>query len=257
MLDENILVVIPAYNESDRLPPFLENIKEYFLDQPQLSNSYRILVVDDGSSDNMVETIMHIQQDWPELEVLRLPRNRGKGAAVRTGVLQSKEGVILVCDADGATPIEELNKLLPLIDSNTDIVCGSRLLQDAKVNRSFLRSISGRLYACLVRSLAGLSVSDTQCGFKLMKGDCARKLFRISTEDRYAYDVEVLSLAERLGFIIKETGISWHEVSGSKVNLIYDGLKMIRDTYRIRSNIAKKVALISMSQKDIVACLNK
>ncbi|QDU52142.1 dolichyl-phosphate beta-glucosyltransferase [Gimesia panareensis] len=256
MLDENILVVIPAYNESDRLPPFLGKIKDFFLDQPQVSYSYRILVVDDGSSDNMVEKIKQIQQDWAELEVLRLPENRGKGAAVRTGVLQSKEDMILVCDADGATPIEEIKKLLPLIDADADIVCGSRLLQNAKVKRSFLRSLSGKLFACLVRKLAGLSVSDSQCGFKLMKGDCARKLFRISTEDRYAYDIEILSLAECLRYTIKENGICWHEVSGSKVNLIHDGLKMIRDTYRIRSAVSQKIALASVKQKDIVTYYN-
>jgi dolichyl-phosphate beta-glucosyltransferase len=237
-LDEilELSIVIPAYNESLRLPPFLESIRHY-LDSSRWV-PYEVIVVDDGSTDTTAATVNELCDSWPQLRLIMLPENQGKGAAVRRGVLASTSRLVLVSDADGSTPIDQLEPLSQIVERGADLVCGSRLVPQAQVGRNALRELVGRMFAALVRLLAHPPVSDTQCGFKLFRGTLSRGLFSLAREDRFSYDVEVLLLAELTGAAVSEVGVRWNEVAGSKVRIVRDGIRMFWDIVRIRRRVA-------------------
>lgn len=207
-------LIVPAYNEIHRLPPYLAAIRVYL--DGRYGSRYEVIVVDDGSRDGLAEFLFSRQTVWPQLLVLQHTTNRGKGAAVRTGALSSRGELVLYADADGATPIEEESRLAAAIRAGADMAIGSRMLRDDQVRRErrLVRGWSGRLFAAVATRLLGLGVADTQCGFKMLRGDLARRLFARVEETGYLFDLELLALAHRAGSRIAEIPIHWTEVPG-------------------------------------------
>ena len=201
---------------------------------------YEIIVVDDGSTDHTSQIITDLTTDTPHLKVIRYETNKGKGYALRQGVLPSKGEAVLLTDADLSTPIEELSKLLPLIsDNKCEIAIGSRALALSEIikKQPWWRQGMGKLFNKIVKILILDDFRDTQCGFKMFSGDIARGLFKEARINRFAYDVEILSLAKKKGYKILEVPIQWINSPESKVNPIRDSLQMLLDLLRIRLNV--------------------
>ena len=226
----DLSVVIPAYNEASRLPETLDRVIGY-LERRKVD--YEILVVNDGS----VDATSAVTRDYASRRVwtLDLAINRGKGAALRHGVVASQGARVLLCDADLSTPIEELERLEPLLGEH-DLVLGSRSVEGARVEKHqpFLRELLGKGFNLIIRMLRLTSFRDTQCGFKLIKGDVARKLFPELTIDRYAYDVELVVDARRAGYRVVEVGVEWHDSPASRVVPWRDAPQMFFDVLRLR-----------------------
>ncbi len=236
-MEIDVSVVIPAYNESRRLPPYLGDVRSYF-GRAGL-RGYEVIVVDDGSDDGIGDLVAAMSATWPELRLERQERNRGKGAAVRRGVLAAKGRLILFTDADGATPIEEEAMLRREIEAGADLAVGSRLLETGATNtyRRWHRKLIGRGFATLVRLLLAVSVRDTQCGFKMFRGEVGYRLFESCREERYLFDLHVLSLATRLGYRIREVPVRWRDMPGSKMHLLRDSARMFTGLLRLRAEV--------------------
>lgn len=229
----SLSIVIPAYNEAERLPTLLADLKSFLSTS---SWDYEVLVVDDGSSD---ETSAHLERainSWPKLRSISYHPNRGKGYAVKQGVLASKKEIILFMDADGSTPPAEANKLLSKINQGFQVAIGSRAIPgatttlQARAHRKFL----GRLFNSVVNFLVLPGIYDTQCGFKAFRSSAAKWLFSIQRMERYSFDIEVLYLARRAGFSVSEVAVDWHHKDGSKVSLLTDAPRMLLDAFRLR-----------------------
>lgn len=227
-------IVIPAFNEANRLPAFLRDIRSYF--SAKEDESYEVIVVNDGSGDETGQILEDFADCWDELKFATHRFNSGKGAAVQTGVALAQGELILYCDADGATPIAEEARLRLFLEDGADIVVGSRLLSssDFVVNRDLMRTSVGWLFSFLARCLLPLRIRDTQCGFKMLRRDVAQELFSKLVEKRYCFDVDILVRATVNGCKLVEAPIRWEEMPGSKVNILRDGLEMLRSLVRIR-----------------------
>ncbi|REJ74641.1 MAG: glycosyltransferase family 2 protein [Acidobacteria bacterium] len=225
-------VVVPAFDERLRLPSSLERICAYLKSVGRLDRS-EILVVDDGSRDGTAD----LASDWPEPTVrfLRLEENRGKGAALRTGVLASRGDLVLLCDADLSTPIEDLERLEARLEE-APVVFGSRARPESAIGRRqpWYRNQMGKTFNRLLWLLGVRGVRDTQCGFKLLRGDVARRLFERLTIDRFAYDVELLLAARAAGHEVVEVGVRWDHVEESRVHPVRDAARMLYDVARLR-----------------------
>ena len=228
-------VVIPAYNEEKRLPAYLRKTIAYFDDRGE---AYEVIVVDDGSHDETVNVVERFQVDAPSVRLIKLAENRGKGCAVRTGMLETKGTLCLFTDADGATPIRELERLERAIANGADIAIGSRTARDPTrvVQERVFRKISGSIFNIAVRSLGVTGITDTQCGFKLFRAPVARALFSVLQCDGFSFDVELLFLGQRWKYRIAEVPIQWTEQAGSKVRIVRDGRRMIYDIWTVRRN---------------------
>jgi dolichyl-phosphate beta-glucosyltransferase len=226
-------VIIPAYNEASRLPPYLDEIVAYLHQQ---DIAYEIIVVDDGSSDATAEVVGRFIRDNGRIRLVRLPGNRGKGHAVKTGMLRASGRLRLFADADGATPISELEKLRRAVEGGADVAIASRALKDdsCTVHAHLHRKVLGRIFHCIVTALTVKGIRDTQCGFKLFTAETANAVFSLQRIDDFGFDVEVLYLCQRNGYRIAEVPVNWTDIAGSKVNLIRDSLRMFADTFKIR-----------------------
>jgi glycosyltransferase involved in cell wall biosynthesis len=230
-------VVIPAFNEEARIGPTLTSVTEW-LDGKR--EDYELLVVDDGSRDATPEIINAAGAVNPRVRLIQLPRNRGKGAAVREGVLASKGDEVLFSDADLATPIEELDKLRASLREGFDVAIGSRAVPgaDIRTRQHPMREAMGRTFNVIVRALVLGGIRDTQCGFKLFRGDAGRALFREARVDGFAFDVEVLLLA-RGRYRVAEVPVIWRHVAESKVSPGVDAARMFLDVIRLKLNRRK------------------
>jgi dolichyl-phosphate beta-glucosyltransferase len=223
-------VVIPAFNEASRLGESLERLLPYLERRGQ---PFEVMVVDDGSVDATTEVAREFAHRGVWL--LELARNRGKGAALRHGVVASSGSKVLLCDADLSTPIEELERLEPLL-GEAKLVLGSRDVEGARValHQPWHRELMGKTFNVLLRLLGIGNFRDTQCGFKLMDGPAARELFPRFTVDRFAYDVELVWETQRRGWKVVEVGVEWHDSPVSRVRPWRDAPQMLRDVLRVR-----------------------
>lgn len=226
-------IVVPAYNEEMRLQESLLQIADYVGRQPYASE---VIVSDDGSTDSTRQLAETFAADRPWLRVIGERSNRGKGAAVRSGVLQTKGEFVLMCDADLATPIEELDSFWAHIEAGADIVIASRPLKGSHLVRRqpLHREMAGRMFNVAVQLLAVRGIHDTQCGFKLFRGETAQRLFSMSVRDGWDFDIEILYLARRLGYKIAEVPVHWYHRDGSKVRMLRDGMHMLAGIIAIR-----------------------
>jgi dolichyl-phosphate beta-glucosyltransferase len=227
-------IVIPAYNEERRLPSTLDAVFAW-LD----GNSYRdaeVLVVDDGSTDSTAALVEARAIQESRLRLVRNPGNRGKGYAVRHGMLEAQGDWILFSDADLSAPIEELPKLLAAArEKNSAVAIGSRALDRSLigVHQSQWRELSGIFFNRLMRLLTGLPFADTQCGFKLFRRDAARRIFPLQRLDGFSFDVEDMFIAQSLGIATSEVPVRWNNVEGTKVGMA-QGIASFLDLLRIR-----------------------
>ncbi len=222
-------VVIPAYNEENRLGPTIIRIKEYLAAQNYTSE---ILVVDNASQDKTIEVAKA-----GGVAVMEEPR-RGKGAAVRTGMLAARGEYILFSDADLSTPIEEVEKLLDTIRAGYDVAIASRALPESKLvkRQPWYREMVGRLGNVLVRLMAVRGIADTQCGFKLFPRAVARRIFPAQRLTGAAFDVEVLFIAQHAGLKIAELPVTWIDSPDTRFSRVRDSLDALKDLFRIRVN---------------------
>jgi len=229
----DLSMVIPAYNEARRLPPTLTRLRDY-LDAG--ADSYEVLVVDDGSDDDTLAVAQAVAQDWPQLEVLALPHNQGKGAAVREGMLHARGALRAFSDADLSTPIEELPRLRSHLGGACHVAIASRDApgSDIQVHQPRWREFMGRTYNRILRLLVLPGIRDTQCGFKLFTAEAAVALFTPLETFRFGFDAEVLVRAHRRGWEIAEVPVRWRHVEESRVGGIGDALRMLFDLVWLR-----------------------
>jgi dolichyl-phosphate beta-glucosyltransferase len=233
-LRSSLTVVVPAYNEEKRLGATLKRMLAY-LDEQQAP--YEILVVDDGSSDGTAALARTISACRKEVQLITYQPNRGKGYAVRQGMLAGTGERLLLSDADLATPIEEVEKLAAKLDAGYDIAIGSRDVAGSELikHQSWLRETGGKTFNKLVQLVAVPGIHDTQCGFKLFTRAAAQSVFSRCTVDHFAFDVEALYIAIRIfGFRVAETPVRWAHQEGSKVVFWRDAIRMAKTLFRIR-----------------------
>lgn len=232
-------VVIPAYNEARRILPYLQAITAYL---GQRGLSYEILVVDDGSQDDTALLVERTGTQYSHIRLIRLPCNNGKGAAVRAGMQAAQGEFQLFADADGATPIRELERLEAAMHNGADLAIGSRTLASRdsryRVRARLHRTLLGNLFNRIVQRLGIPGIKDTQCGFKLFRKSVAQDLFSVARIDGYGFDLELLYIAQRRGYRIAEVPINWTDQPGSKVRVLRDGLAMVREMLAVRRNNA-------------------
>lgn len=236
MLEQNIdvSVVVPAYNESKRLPRFLSSLISYCHNS---SLRYEIIVVDDGSTDDTYQVALQYQSEYPYLYVLKLDNNQGKGYAVKRGLFKSKGKICLFMDADGSTAPDEIERNLHFFDEGCDILIGSRVIKSHQqtVKEKFYRKIIGKVFNFLVHVFLFKNIEDTQCGFKMFRKEIVRPLFSRIHIKGFGFDIELLFLAYKMGYKIKEVPVNWQAARGSKINLMMDSLGMLINILQVRN----------------------
>jgi len=233
---DSLSIVIPAYNEESRLPKTFNRILGWL--EEQRLKFREIIVVDDGSRDATAGVVEEYSKPPSPIRLLRNPGNKGKGYAVRHGVLDAGGEWILYTDADLSTPIEELQKLeAAAAQQNAVIAIGSRAVDRSlvAVHQSPFREYSGRFFNVVMRAVTGLPFHDTQCGFKLYRADAAKAVFSRQEQDGFSFDVEDLVIAKKLGLRAVEVPVRWANVEGTKVTLA-QGLKSFTDLLQIRKD---------------------
>jgi glycosyltransferase involved in cell wall biosynthesis len=235
-LNRSLSIIVPAYNESARLPETLRQIEDYFTRSAW--DFHEIVVVDDGSRDGTFQAACEFACGNPNLRVLCNPGNRGKGYSVRHGMLEARGQWRLFSDADLSTPIDELDKLWCSLNRNgAAIALGSRALDRSLigVHQPGFREHAGKVFNAVMRVVTGLPFADTQCGFKVFREDAAREVFSRQTLDRFGFDVEVLFIARKLGFSAVEVPVRWNHAEGSKVGML-TGLHAFKELAEVRLN---------------------
>jgi dolichyl-phosphate beta-glucosyltransferase len=226
-------IIIPAYNEADRLPITLPQVAEFVQAQPYAAE---IVVVNNNSRDNTRAIANEIADGFPFIRVLDEPA-QGKGAAVRTGVMAGKGEYLFIADADLSMPIEEVNKFLPPQIDNYDVAIGSREAPGAvRYQEPEYRHLMGRVFNFIVKVLAVRGFQDTQCGFKSFHRTTALDLFSHQTIDGWAFDVELLFIAQQRGYKIVEVPIDWYYRANSRINPLREAIRMVSEVLRIRLN---------------------
>ncbi len=228
-------IVIPAYNESARIPATLRNVLECVRSQGW---NAEILVVDDGSRDNTAELVRTIMQDAPEVKLLSNPGNHGKGYSVRHGMMEAHGDVVMFTDSDLSAPMEEAGRLFAAIEAGADIAIGSRWLESGRQThrQPLYRQIFGRCFNLVTRMMMRLPFADTQCGFKAFTRDAARTVFGLQTIERWGFDPEILFIALKHGLKVKEVAVSWAHDERSRMSYLKDGMQMLKELATIRWN---------------------
>jgi len=229
-------VIIPAYNEAERLPNTLHAAYAWL--QKHVDNDFEIIVVDDGSSDSTCAHVENLQTSMPELILIQQHHNQGKGAAVRRGMLAAKGDIHLFMDADHSTHIREVEKVFEVFETSTaDVVIASRQHPDSDISQhqSWLREHMGKTFNFLMRISTGIDMPDTQCGFKALTKSASHAIFSKQQLNGFSFDVEMLFLAQQLNYTIAEIPVQWINEANSKVRMLIDPLMMFVDILRIRS----------------------
>jgi len=234
----DLSIIIPAYNETNRIQTALLDLFSFLV---TTSWHYEVTIVDDGSTDGTSELVKDLMPTFKGLSLISLPNNQGKGAAVKAGILPAKGNVVMFLDADGSTPPDQLPKLYSRCssiknDSGVPVVIGSRALtsRTTTIKTSLHRKALGRLFNLVVNILAVPGIADTQCGCKMFDQRAAQFLFSQQISTGFSFDVEILMIAQKAGMKIDEVPINWTNVEGSKVNLVRDSLRMLRDVLHFR-----------------------
>lgn len=231
-------IIIPAHNEQNRLPRTLEQVFD-FLDRQEYRSE--VLVVENGSTDRTFELAQNYASQNKLLRVIR-EQQRGKGLAVRRGMLEAQGEYRLMCDADLSMPIEEVGKFLPPALQKFDIAIASREAPGAvRYDEPFYRHMGGRLINLVIRLLILPGLQDTQCGFKCFRAGAAEDLFRRQTLSGWSFDIEILFIARKHGYTVREVPIDWYYRPESKVNALIDAPRMIRDIFRIHANARRGI----------------
>jgi dolichyl-phosphate beta-glucosyltransferase len=230
-----ISVVIPAYNESKVISETLNKLAEYFENKPYL---FEFIIVNDCSTDQTADLVKSLSALKPFIRLINNQSNMGKGFSVKSGVLAARGDYVLFQDADLSTPIVELEKMLPLLADGCDVTIGSRALAESKffVKQHWLRQSMGKTFNIFVKLLFFSGINDTQCGFKCFKKEAAQRIFSLQRLSGFCFDVEILYIAKKLGFKIREMPVSWSNRRDSRVRIYRDSLKMFCDLFRIKAN---------------------
>jgi dolichyl-phosphate beta-glucosyltransferase len=233
-------IIIPAYNEEQRIAPSLDKIFQFLT-----SNSYssEIVIVNDGSRDNtegyVLSRVEEFRSAGIDLRVLTNSPNRGKGYSVKRGVKESRGEIALFTDADLSSPITEAPKLIePIMENRADVTFGSRALNRKLIGerQPLYRDFGGRVFNFLLRTITGLQYQDTQCGFKAFRRNESLPVFEMQSIERFGFDPEALFIAQKIGLRLLEVPVVWNDVEGSKVNYLTDSPKMFLDLFKIRLN---------------------
>jgi len=230
-------VVIPCYNEEKRIENTIKAISNYLISKKYL---FEIIVIDDASKDNSVFLLKN--KNFKKLKILKNKLNMGKGYSVRKGILNAKYSAVLFSDADLATPIEELENMVKYLKQKYDIVIASRNMAESKIltHQPYYRILMGKIFVSLVKFIAIKEFEDTQCGFKLFKTNVAKRIFKLQTRNRFSFDVEVLYIAQKHKYKVKEVPVKWINKEGSTVSPIKDSIRMFKDLLIIRFNDLRK-----------------
>jgi glycosyltransferase involved in cell wall biosynthesis len=228
-------IVIPAYNEGSRLGATLEKVLGYVRERGW-STEVEVIVVNDGSRDNTADLVRGFAAKDPVLRLVENPGNRGKGYAVRNGMLSSRGEIVVFSDADLSSPIEEMPKLLAALAAGADIAIGSRWLRaELQTQRqSLLRQLAGRIFNGLNRIILGLRFKDTQCGFKAFTRRAVQKILPLQRIERWGFDPEILFLARKFGFRVEEVAVLWGHSGDTRIHPLLDGARMFWEMVRIR-----------------------
>jgi dolichyl-phosphate beta-glucosyltransferase len=226
-----VSIIIPAYNEEQRLPRTLAELERY---RGRFDGDFEVIVADDGSNDGTAALVNGKAQTMPWLRLLKRP-HRGKGAAVRAGMLAAQQPRVILCDADLSMPLDQLDRFLDVLDRGCQVVIGSRMLpQSKRYHNPPLRRLMSWGFNLLVRIMLVPGVRDTQCGFKAFQRDVARDLFGRQYLNGFTFDVEILYLARRRGYRMLEVPIDWYFDADSRVRAGVDAVLMTLDLFRIR-----------------------
>jgi dolichyl-phosphate beta-glucosyltransferase len=231
-------IIVPAYNEAERLPKTLLNMDKQLA---RAEYSYEIFVVNDGSTDNTAAIVKNMTKMVRNLKLIDLRENVGKGGAVRQGMLLSSGKIRLFTDADNSTSIDQFDKMMPFFKDGYEIVIGSRAVKGAELDppESWYKQIGGRLGNLFIQALLLPGIWDTQCGFKAFTEEAAQKVFKISRVGGWGFDVEVLSLAKKMGYRIKEMPVRW--VNDTRSHVKFSAyLQVLWETITIRWRLSKK-----------------
>lgn len=232
-MEPDLSIVIPAYNEEERIIPTIGAIASHLSD---LGITWELIVTDDGSKDQTVTLVE--QLNFTNLSLLKAPQNEGKGSAVRRGMLAARGKYILFDDADNSTPVEEIEKLLyKLVYEGYDVAVGSRAAAGSQeANRTILRRILSGGLRWMVHNLFRIGVRDTQCGFKMYRREVAQRLHTAQTIEGFSFDLEILYLAAKMGYKIVEVPVEWVDAPGSKVNTSKEVRRFLHDLLKIKLN---------------------
>ena len=226
-------IILPAYNEENRIEACIRKVNAFIAEQ---NYSIEVLIVENGSSDNTLQMARNFAKEYPWLKVFKedLP---GKGRAVRRGMMEAKGKYRLFADVDFSMPIEEINHFFPPMKEPYQVAIGSREAKGSiRYNEPAFRHFTGRVFNWIVRIIAVPGLHDTQCGFKCFTAEAAETLFSLQVLDGWAFDAEVLFIAQHLGYRIVEIPIQWYYDANSKVNVLSDSIKMFKELLQIRKN---------------------
>jgi glycosyltransferase involved in cell wall biosynthesis len=235
MASPELSIVIPAYNESARLEGTLKLVMGCIERQQW---DAEVLVVDDGSTDVTTDIVHHWMEKNPRLHLIKNEGNRGKGFSVRNGLLQAAGEIVMFTDADLSAPMEEAERLISAIHDGADVAIGSRWLEKTRqtIHQPLYRRFFGRCFNWVTRMVMGLPFRDTQCGFKAFKRSAAQVIFRLQRIERWGFDPEILFIAQKLGYDIREVPVTWGHDERSRMSYLKDGMKMLEEMAVIRAN---------------------
>jgi dolichyl-phosphate beta-glucosyltransferase len=233
MQNPYLSIILPAYNEEERLPDSLNKIVRFLELQPYSSE---VIVVENGSQDDTAAVVRQFSEKYPFISLISIPKP-GKGRAVRTGMLAARGDYLFFADVDLSMPIEGVRAFLPPVCRGYDIAIGSREVPEAcRFNEPGYRHLMGRIFNYIIRILAVRGFDDTQAGFKCFRREVAQAIFPYQTIDGWAFDVELLHIAQKHRYRIVEVPIQWYFMENSRVRPVEDTINMIREVWRIRSN---------------------
>ncbi len=235
MSETHLSIIIPAYNEEERIGPTLEGIFEFLAGQDYTGE---VVLVDDGSSDKTVEAAKASARAHENFRVLENGANRGKGYSIRHGMLEGKGKFLLFSDADLSTPIEETTRVLEKMREGYHVVIGSRAMPESNIvtYQPWYRQLMGKIFNKIVRVMAVRGISDTQCGFKMFTREAGRRIFALQQVERFAFDVETLFLARKLGYKICELPVTWKDSPQTRISTFMDSWSMFSALFTIRLN---------------------